>query len=292
MLKDKQELSDSILSALSPSFKGVISSSEGSSNSDLTVNEQLFSSYYNMTCLDSIHTLLFNLLTTEINSNEIDDSMPIKPFVALLQDRIFKELIKQRATLYTRKSKEPTSLSETDQSILYYLSGYIISALKKESTQVKNKKSSKHQKMFEQLSELICKDTTSTKTFVSKYTKWTEKLNRGGLKVPSDNFFLLVREFENIYRKCVNLNCISANSLDIVTLTETILDNYMTNYYWDQLCTTPDYKEYILEKCIRLFLTVRGHSTARQIKLQMEQKTTVKAKPLRQVLKDQSNRVH
>ncbi|CAG2218422.1 unnamed protein product [Mytilus edulis] len=206
---------------------GVISSSEGSSNSDLTVNEQLFSSYYNTTCLDSIQSLLNNLLTTEINSYEIDHSMPIKPFIALL--------IKPRATLYTRKSKEPTSISETDQSILYYLSGYIISALKKESAQVLNTR-----KCLNNYQNLSAK-TTSTKTFVTKYSKWTEKLNRGGLKVPSDNFFLLVREFENIYRKCVNLNCISANSLDIVTLTKTILDNYMTNYYWDQLCTTPDY---------------------------------------------------
>lgn len=136
-IKDSQELSSSILMILSTPLKGVFRASEVNTQSDLSANEQLFSSYYNMTCQDNIQSPLISLVTTV---NETDQNMPVTPFIALLQDRIFKQLIQRRTVLCTKKSLEPTSISDTDQSILYYLSGYIISALKKESAQAKHKK--------------------------------------------------------------------------------------------------------------------------------------------------------
>lgn len=113
---------------------------------------------------------------------------------------------------------------------------------------------------------------SNEKTFVSKFATWTTKLNRGGLKTPSDKFFLLVCEFESIYRTCVDLNSLSSLSLDRPTLVEKIMDSFMVNYYWDVLCTSSTYKDFILEKCVVLFLTVRGNSTARHIKLLLEER--------------------
>lgn len=34
----------------------------------------------------------------------------------------------------------------------------------------------------------------SEKTCISEYAGWTTSINRGGLKIPSDNFYLFVRE--------------------------------------------------------------------------------------------------
>ena len=54
----------------------------------------------------------------------------------------------------------------------------------------------------------IKNNETATKQYVVKHSDWIDKINRGGLVYPADDFFLLVREMENVMRKNINLkNC-------------------------------------------------------------------------------------
>lgn len=50
----------------------------------------------------------------------------------------------------------------------------------------------------------IYKLKDSEETLVNKYSAWTDIINRGGLKVSSDDMFLLVRESEHCCRKHVD----------------------------------------------------------------------------------------
>lgn len=39
------------------------------------------------------------------------------------------------------------------------------------------------------------KETDSEKTFVNMYSAWADKIKGGGLKVPSHEMFLLIRDY-------------------------------------------------------------------------------------------------
>ena len=81
------------------------------------------------------------------------------------------------------------------------------------------------------------------------------------------------------YRNCVDLKTISSLSLDKTAIVDTILQNPMTSYYWGLLCSSSEHKEYILERCVKLYLTLRGHSTAKSVKLQLEKNKDESVKP-------------
>lgn len=48
---------------------------------------------------------------------------------------------------------------------------------------------------------MLNNNETVTKQYVVKHSDWIDKINRGGLVYPADDFFLLVREMENVMRK-------------------------------------------------------------------------------------------
>lgn len=63
---------------------------------------------------------------------------------------------------------------------------------------------------------------SDSQNFVTKYSKWYNIQDRGGLQKPCDTLFLLVREMELIVRKTTS-TVLSANSL----LTEPLMENIM-----------------------------------------------------------------
>lgn len=271
-----------MLSVMSSEFSTIVQSSESNVNIDMTANERIFHHFYQMTSDKSVQSRLKNSL-----ANLPDVHLyPCKQFLAVFQHSMLQNFITERAKLYTKKASEPTKMSDTDQSIIFYIAGFMISALKKKT--IKGK-SDKHRELLHQTESLVSCATSAKSEFVVKFAEWTNKLNRGGLIIPSDNFFLLVRELENSYRKYVDLNNITCLTLDRTYIVVKLLDDFLVNYYWDKLCQPSETKDLLLENCIKLFLSVRGHSTARHIKLLITEKNESK-KSLRQNLRDKSNK--
>ena len=107
-------------------------------------------------------------------------------------------------------------VSKNDQSVLFYISGYIIYSMTK---QLKTKCiTHKEENVMTALEAMLQNESGSEKTFITKYFKWTEKVNRGGPKVPSDNFFLFIRECENCIRINIDEQKNTSTTYNIVNL--------------------------------------------------------------------------
>lgn len=147
----------------------------------------------------------------------------VQTFMMELMANLIKEQVKVAKSVST---KEQEGLSDQDQSILYYICGFIIRRLSK---RYQTKCSSKRQ-CIQRL-----KLKTPNSTFVARFRNWKTKSERGGLLTPCDELFLLVGEFETVLRNCVNLNDLSSTSLLCDRLKESILECYMVKYYCEKL---------------------------------------------------------
>ena len=92
----------------------------------------------------------------------------------------------------TEQVLKPEDLSETDQEVLFYVSGFVIKSMS--STWKGNQ---------EALARIELKMTGSWAS--NPYNKWLVCVNRGGLKQPSEDMFYLIRNLELECRKHVNL---------------------------------------------------------------------------------------
>lgn len=129
-------------------------------------------------------------------------------------------------------------------------------------------------------------------TFISRYSNWVSKNNRGGLLHPCDEFFLLVREFEICIRKHLDFKNLSAQTLLCDNLKELVLESFMVKHYCDKLFgniedDTDNIQSAILEDILCLFLTVRGYAITRvkRNELAKDSRPKKKSSGLRQSLK-------
>ncbi|KAH3720564.1 hypothetical protein DPMN_063464 [Dreissena polymorpha] len=139
------------------------------------------------------------------------------------------EIFKEWGKLEKKHSdKNQTALSDQDNKVLFYIAGYIIRALEKKYYRIHDK--SMREKQIEHIHGLV--DNSSEKTFTDKFTTLYEQKNRGGLKKPCDNFFLLVREFEIVTRKVESAR---DSSLLKSEMKEEIFDSFMVGHYKEML---------------------------------------------------------
>jgi hypothetical protein len=87
---------------------------------------------------------------------------------------------------------------------------------------------------IEAVNNLMKNERDSEKTFVSKYSEWTKEISRGGLKIPSDIFFLFIRECEICVRKNISESDMAKDSY--ITAKEIIMDDILLNSMEKNLC--------------------------------------------------------
>ncbi|KAH3860840.1 hypothetical protein DPMN_023763 [Dreissena polymorpha] len=216
---------------------------------------------------------------------------------AFFQDclmNLIGEFFKARRNLEKKLCENShSSVSDQNNKILFYIAGYIIRALEKKYYRLHDKHL--REKQIENIKGLI--NNSSEKTFTDKFTSMYEKKQRGGLKKPCDNFFLLVREFETVIRKGENVH-----ELSQMESKEKVLESFMVGHYREKLFPSAAEEEeqetctdQLIEDILHLFLTVRGHAKAKSIvnKVKKEQKNENRAKTsssLRGTLKCISNK--
>lgn len=154
-------------------------------------------------------------------------------------------------------------LSDTDQNVLYHICGYLIMKLKSASFRFKKLKSA----------EMIANCIAATVPkhsghFVEAYTIWVSKQTRGGLLYPIPDYYLLVREFDNVYRQVVTTHHITSESLNKSNLQLAVHDSFMVKYYWSRILELAHCDEQTslpaLDYLICLFLTIKGFAVARK----------------------------
>ena len=173
------------------------------------------------------------------------------------------------------------SLSDTDQEVVMYVSGYLLQALKKQCLRFKA------DGMKELIEGLLNKNQNGKVSFCTKYREWTVKVDRGGLLHPCDDFFLLIRNMEIAVNRHISSQSLSQDLLLKTTLIELCLNNVNVSYLWAKLCTDSDesLSNILLEKVASLFLTVRGFAYARLVKSKLKKEPLKGKIALRQGLK-------
>lgn len=166
------------------------------------------------------------------------------------------------------------------------LCGFVIRSIKKRY--IRSKISVKESKL--DLTSKLVKEANSSDSFVKKYATWFDKKNRGGLMKPCDDFYLLIRELETVMRKNVEMDSLSANSLLISELKESMLESYMVKHYSLKLFgESSELVSNVLEDIISLFLTIRGYAIARLERNKLHRAGVDSKQSLRQTLKGKTN---
>jgi hypothetical protein len=206
-------------------------------------------------------------------------------FVNVLMMELIANVLKEQVRIGLQNSaKEHDKISHSDQSILFYICGFIARSLRKRYHRVKSMCVLKKQC----IDGLVLK--TANSTFAGRFNNWVSKNDRGGLLIPCDEFFLLIREFETVIRRIVNLDSLSANSLKCDQLKEFIMESFMVKHYGAKLFSEAedDTQVSVLEDILSLFLTVRGYAITRteRNKLAKGKQPQKKSAGLRKTLQD------
>jgi hypothetical protein len=168
-------------------------------------------------------------------------------------------------------------LNEIDQNVLYHICGYMAMKLKTASRRYKKLKN-----MTELIQCLTTKEPKSTGHFVESYRKWVERQSRGGLLYPIPSYYLLVREFDNIFGTTVKLRNIQANYVDKTYLQTSMHEAFMVKYYWNQIIEMSHQHELsslpVLDYLISLFITIKGFAIARKERERLTVERSKKAK--------------
>ena len=281
LLQQDNEKQQELNAILHPIFLQVFQTGVESKTS---IKEAVFGKFY------EVSTTTAKQVRKSLEDN-MPTGQPARQFVSILLYQMLKDIMTKRAKLFQKVSEKDScvNISEQDQSILFYISGYIIKALQKYTNKVKN---SNKEIVSSAIQAMLKNENDSEKTFVSKYAEWTDKLSRGGLRTASDKFFFLIRELEGVCRKTVNDKDLSANTFNKVVLKEKMMEEVMVKYYSEKLYTGV-HSGYILEKVINLFLTIRGNACTRKAKEALmpdKDKNKVSGKSFRKTLKDISNK--
>ena len=165
--------------------------------------------------------------------------------------------------LVTKKACD--EVTDNDKQVLYFMCGYILHAMKKRYMMMKSKTTGAK---FCVILNMLATDKMTSNQCQS--SKWTDSIDRGGLKRPTEKFFLLILQIERWTRELVNVNNLSSTSL--VHLKETMITYPLLRKTWDNLVTGDVEKWLLLEHILGLFFKVRGFAVTKLLRKNMQKK--------------------
>ena len=151
-----------------------------------------------------------------------------------------------------------SEMSQAEQNVLFYISGYMarkVAALPQAPADLK---------------DACVSNGKDNLGFVEKFTEWTRTINRGGLRIPSQAFFLLVRSMDRVHSSHIDLAHMTSDSLNLVIMTDAVMEDINVKYHWEAVLSNSKVEEpsvfRILEYLTKLFLTVKGFAVARHLR--------------------------
>lgn len=167
------------------------------------------------------------------------------------------------------------ALSECDQKVLFYVSGY----LARKTQDFCQKKPVLRQ--FKELCASFASQASNPE--IEKFlTDWTELQTRGGLLFPSPAFFLLVKEIDMTYRQKIDRACLVVGNFDKAILLKTILSSPSVVLCWSKLLGQEVIDEAKVNKIfhyiVQLFVTIRGFAMAKKLASQNSQERRKESK--------------
>ena len=214
--------------------------------------EILFSKFHVMRCDERIRTDFIKGIC--IDCDKTVKCLFYQKFLDFLLECILAEML----NFYSSSDSFSTYISdETEQKVLFYISGFIVKKLEILS--------SKRLLKFQNIIRSFHDKSLANMEFAKKEKSWTVKLDRGGLKYPCKYFYFLVREIDFCVNSNVDFNNIKADSLCPDYLFPIIIESYMIKHYFKLLIEgEEDDCELLLRHIIKLFLTVKVFAIARK----------------------------
>ena len=168
-------------------------------------------------------------------------------------------------TVVSSPSSTDLSLNDDELSALHYVAGYVVRKVRR-STKGNDVQSVQHRTALESLCTVSAEDNIeeSCDTFVKR---WISLTNRGGLTIISDSAFEFFVRVERKCRTLLNISSVSVSrQIDINKIAEDLT-------HMEEICSLSshlfsnhvedDYQLNLVEKILRLYLTIRGFSFAR-----------------------------
>jgi hypothetical protein len=129
ILLENSSLKAQLSSILEPTFLAVLNSNAADGCS---VKETLFSKFYEMSVQFSNEIII-------ILKDKIDTVLPLRQFAGVLLRQVMEDIIDEMSSVYNKDiEKAQNEISEADQSVLFYISGYIIHAVEKSQKRLKH----------------------------------------------------------------------------------------------------------------------------------------------------------
>ncbi|KAK3105408.1 hypothetical protein FSP39_024572 [Pinctada imbricata] len=252
----------------------------GVSVSSALERETLFQHFHRMRCDKSTMTEIQEAFASESTLT----NRTVNNFLQILLMELIGQILSE---CYQQEVKQATdvkeSMSQNDRQILYYIAGYIVRSLRKNTNRI-------HQTDEGVLAALDKMQSDGT-TELSTYASWFNQVNRGGLKRPSDTLVDLVCAMEIVVRGKVSFDNLSSTSLLVAPLKEAILESTAVKHYADQIFRGCKFdNSFQVERIAYLFLKIRGFAVVRAKRTQLHASKTNNSKPsfsLRQVQDDQ-----
>ena len=188
----------------------------------------------------------------------------IRRFVQrLIGNLITRFFMRQNKLLEQEVQINAKELSTNDRQVLFHICGYIIHKLRKRYRKSRSKG-------IHHLHELVANLQQQGENNSNVPSGWTEILDRGGLKKPNYNFFLLITQVERWLRGIADIDNLNANSL--INLKGKLMEYNLLKLSWGKLMPENDNKWIVLEHVLSLFLKIRGFAITRLVRKQMQLK--------------------
>ena len=139
-------------------------------------------------------------------------------------------------------------LDDEDRDVIAYICGYVIRRVLAKGSAYR-----------EGLAEVLGSRTPT----VGVPSEWISSKDRGGLLYPSRDFYAFMEGCEQTLRGLTDLEHLSGDSLLRDQLKEDLLENPTLQQRWDLIGGSAD--TLMREKVTDLFLTIRGHASARRV---------------------------
>ena len=224
-----------------------------------------------------------SFITSNVASEESKESYL---GMQMLMDRMMKLLIKSQVKEVSERSSMASCqpMNDMESNAIRYMAGYVaVKLLKKYRKAAKHPRLQMKRRLFVTvLVDMRANNQPGDPDSPLEYTKvWTELIDRGGLYHISDDVFNLVQNIEAFVRRHMNTETLTSQSSSNLKplIREELFSCHQLISLWDKIAHSipHKYEKYSLELLgiiADLWITIRGHSFAKNFTMQFVKKYT------------------